>query len=208
MERYNRAWRDPRSPLTPLTPLTASVFNFDSNHETPTGEPRDRLYRSSRSDAYQRSHRPPVSSRKLTHGIAPRRFSQEFMRTRSVFSPHPHAQDNSSTRAMGNTTTKLVNTTTLRKKTRTVVKQETSGGTLKHPFKQGSPVEHPTLSPRVRSLLNRTNNEHLTEMFTRQEIDIQVLIQMTVEDLEALGVRGAKELKLIMEVIKFAKRFF
>lgn len=45
-------------------------------------------------------------------------------------------------------------------------------------------------------------------MFTRQEIDIGVLLQMTLEDLESLGVRGAKELKLALDLIKMAKSFF
>lgn len=69
-------------------------------------------------------------------------------------------------------------------------------------------MQHPTLSPRVRSVLNRTGNMHLTEMFTQQEIDIGVLLQMTLEDLEKLGVRGAKELKLALDLIKLAKKFF
>lgn len=69
-------------------------------------------------------------------------------------------------------------------------------------------MRQPTLSPRVRSVLNRTGNQHLTEMFTRQEIDIGVLLQMTLEDLESLGVRGAKELKLALDLIKMAKSFF
>lgn len=60
----------------------------------------------------------------------------------------------------------------------------------------------------MRSVLNRTGNQHLTEMFTRQEIDIGVLLQMTLEDLESLGVRGAKELKLALDLIKMAKSFF
>lgn len=74
-------------------------------------------------------------------------------------------------------------------------------------FKNASPVEHPSLSPRVRSLLDRTGNEHLTELFTRQEIDLEVLIQLTLEDLEALGVRGAREVKIAMQIIKLAKQF-
>lgn len=49
---------------------------------------------------------------------------------------------------------------------------------------------------------------HLTEMFTQQEIDIGVLLQMTLEDLEKLGVRGAKELKMALDLIKLAKSFF
>lgn len=69
-------------------------------------------------------------------------------------------------------------------------------------------MQHPTLSPRVRSVLNRTGNMHLTEMFTQQEIDIGVLLQMTLEDLEKLGVRGAKELKMALDLIKLAKSFF
>lgn len=60
----------------------------------------------------------------------------------------------------------------------------------------------------MRSVLNRTGNMHLTEMFTQQEIDIGVLLQMTLEDLEKLGVRGAKELKMALDLIKLAKSFF
>lgn len=75
-------------------------------------------------------------------------------------------------------------------------------------YKPCSPVEHPTLSPRVKSLLDRTGNAHLTELFTRQEIDIEVLIQMTLEDLAALGVHGAREIRLAMNIIQLAKQFF
>jgi len=78
-----------------------------------------------------------------------------------------------------------------------------------HPrFKPSSPVEHPNLSPRVKSLLDRTGNDQLTELFTRQEIDLEVLIHMTLEDLAALGVRGAREIRLALNIIQLAKQFF
>lgn len=89
-----------------------------------------------------------------------------------------------------------------------VKREEDTGSPIHQRFKQCSPVEHPSLSPRVRSLLNRTGNEHLTELFTRQEIDIEVLIHMTLEDLAALGVRGAREIKVALQIIQLAKKFF
>ncbi|EDW26269.1 GL26029 [Drosophila persimilis] len=200
MERYNRAWRDPGSPLTPLTPLSTQVFKFDTKEElTPTGG--DTMGR--RGHGEFRS----LTSSRLT---VPTRFSQSFLRTRSVFSPNSQSTANGSSYSAGGGTTRSSSSRTSRKSTfSTKVKREPGLSDSSYPrFKHGSPVEHPTLSPRVRSLLNRTGNEHLTEMFTRQEIDLEVLIQMTLDDLEALGVRGARELKLAMEVIKFAKKIF
>ncbi|XP_034473340.1 uncharacterized protein LOC117780791 [Drosophila innubila] len=189
MDRYNRVWRDPKSPLTPLTPRSTQVFNFDSTTtlSTPFEHKSAKLdgCRGLKSNYLGVSGRSSTTTRRLagySQGRKAKHFSQDFMRIRSVFSPN--AQSTAS-----ETTPK-------------VVKQET------REFKRSSPVEQPSLSPRVRKLLSRTGNEHLTELFTRQEIDIQVLIQMTLEDLESLGVRGAKELMLALDVIKFAKRFF
>ncbi|XP_017137171.1 uncharacterized protein LOC108152385 [Drosophila miranda] len=197
MERYNRAWRDPGSPLTPLTPLSTQVFKFDTKEElTPTG-----------GDTMGRSTFRSLTS---SHLAVPTRFSQSFLRTRSVFSPNSQSTANGSNSSAGGGTTRSFSSRTSRKSSfSTKVKREPGLSDSSYSrFKHGSPVEHPTLSPRVRSLLNRTGNEHLTEMFTRQEIDLEVLIQMTLDDLEALGVRGARELKLAMEVIKFAKKIF
>ncbi|XP_064544911.1 uncharacterized protein gnu [Drosophila montana] len=200
MDRYNRAWRDPRSPLTPLTPLTTRVFTFD-NTPSPT---RPNLRRSQNEIKFRRPklnhltvpHQTVETTRGSTGDWGPKHFSQDFMRIRSVFSPSAQS------------TASQTGTTTPRSQS-----SQQTGGTVaeahsKRQFKRSSPVDQPTLSPRVSSLLSRTGNEHLTELFTRQEIDLQILIQMTLEDLESLGVRGVKELKLAIDVIKFAKKFF
>lgn len=195
-------YADPRSPLTPLTPLTTRVFNFDV---TPS-PPRPNL---SRPKTEMKFRRPKLSHLTVPHQTAeirrgstgdwgPRHFSQDFMRIRSVFSPSAQS------------TAPQTDTTTPKPHAQST--QQTRGTAAvthsKRQFKRSSPVDQPTLSPRVSSLLSRTGNEHLTELFTRQEIDLQVLIQMTLEDLESLGVRGVKELKLAIDVIKFAKKFF
>ncbi|XP_034122669.1 uncharacterized protein LOC117580296 isoform X2 [Drosophila guanche] len=203
MERYNRAWRDPGSPLTPLTPLSTQVFKFettDHSSDETTGLKPSHL-------SVPRRH----TSRHSSGG--PTRFSQSFLNTRSVFSPNTQSTTNGGSLEDGVksgslSTSKGSSSSASCNPTIKVKREPGLSDTTYSRFKHGSPVEHPTLSPRVRSLLNRTGNEHLTEMFTRQEIDIEVLIQMTLEDLEALGVRGARELKLAMEVIKFAKKFF
>ncbi|XP_062134320.1 uncharacterized protein LOC133844386 [Drosophila sulfurigaster albostrigata] len=182
MDRYNRVWRDPKSPLTPLTPRTTQMFNFDntSDSRTPTAS------LGSLKPNLLDIPRAPIRRLSGSRSRTSRSFSQDFLRLRSVFSPNAQS-----------TTTE--NSSIKQEK---VVKQE------KREFKRSSPVEQPTLSPRVRSLLNRTGNTHLTNLFARQEIDISVLIQMTLEDLESLGIRGAKELKLALDLIKFAKNFF
>ncbi|ALC43810.1 gnu [Drosophila busckii] len=187
MDKYNRAWRDPKSPLTPITPLSTQVFSFEkmASPHTPAEEPRKNTFK----------------------GLKPSRFkySSEFMRKRCVFSP------NAQSTVCGSSPLVFPP-----KSTRSIKKENSSASTANlsttrpqvHKFKRSSPVEQPSLCPRVRSLLDRTGNGHLTELFTRQEIDIDVLIQMTLEELEKLGVRGAKELKLAIDVIKLAKRFF
>ncbi|XP_034656957.1 uncharacterized protein LOC117894164 isoform X2 [Drosophila subobscura] len=209
MERYNRAWRDPGSPLTPLTPLSTQIFKFETTDHSSDETTGKNTYRSLKPShlSVPRRH----TSRHSSHG--PTRFSQSFLNTRSVFSPNTQSTTNGSSLEDGVKTGSLSTSKRSRSSascnpTIKVKREPGLSDSTYSRFKHGSPVEHPTLSPRVRSLLNRTGNEHLTEMFTRQEIDIEVLIQMTLEDLEALGVRGARELKLAMEVIKFAKKFF
>ncbi|BFF96532.1 uncharacterized protein DMAD_05152 [Drosophila madeirensis] len=230
MERYNRAWRDPGSPLTPLTPLSTQIFKFETTDHSSDEITGQNTYRSLKPSQLSVPRRH--TSRHSSGG--PTRFSQSFLNTRSVFSPNTQSTTNgssledgvktgslstskrSSSSASCNPTIKVKREPGLSDRTYSRFKHGSpvEYSTLSQRdstfsrFKHGSPVEHPTLSPRVRSLLSRTGNEHLTEMFTRQEIDIEVLIQMTLEDLEALGVRGARELKLAMEVIKFAKKFF
>ncbi|KAL7735005.1 hypothetical protein ACLKA6_011269 [Drosophila palustris] len=198
MDRYNRVWRDPKSPLTPLTPIASQYFNFDDTATTPSASSE---HRSRKLDGYRElkpnylgvSERPHATTRRLTkYQISKsKHVSQDFLRLRSIFSPNAQSTGVNHT----STTPKIP---VPPKK----LKQET------RQFKCSSPVEQPSLSPRVRKLLSRTGNGHLTELFTRQEIDIQVLIQMTLEDLEELGVRGAKELMLALDVIKFAKKIF
>ncbi|XP_022211267.2 uncharacterized protein LOC111066744 [Drosophila obscura] len=210
MERYNRAWRDPGSPLTPLTPLSTQVFKFETTDgQTPTGD--DTTGRSTHRRLKPSRLSVPQGHSSSHSSGGPTRFSQSFLRTRSVFSPNMRSTTNGSSYADGGTprsfSTSRSNSIS-NNSTHKVKREPGLSDSTYSRFKHGSPVEHPTLSPRVRSLLNRTGNEHLTEMFTRQEIDIEVLIQMTLEDLEALGVRGARELKIAMEVIKFAKKFF
>ncbi|XP_017040239.1 uncharacterized protein LOC108087411 [Drosophila ficusphila] len=232
MERYNRVYRDPGSPLAPLTPLNAEAFSFDdvmpaggackknSGRSGPSGNPRAFL---------------SIPTRR------PTRFSKEFMRTRSVFSPNSQStlhgessleitpklksqsRSSSENRMQQETrlrqeVTRLRSATLKMKSERSKAKSEASRKSetpkspmpsIIHPrYKAVSPVEHPTLSPRVKSLLSRTGNEHLTEMFTREEIDLEVLIQMTLEDLAALGVRGAREIRLAMNIIQLAKQIF
>ncbi|XP_030372871.1 uncharacterized protein LOC115622895 [Scaptodrosophila lebanonensis] len=230
MNRYDRAYRDPRSPLTPLTPLATPSFNFDSvGSNTPIAEPhmqRKNSFRGLKPSRLLSAHPQQQPSRR--RASTPQRFSEDFMRTRSVFSPNSSANSSGSrtrstisqdctANSTGSTTGRNVTTASMRSISNIMGHSGSStridtgcsyGSTSGREFKQGSPVEHPTLSPRVRSLLNRTGNSHLTELFTRQEIDIDVLIQMTLEDLEALGVKGAKELKLAMQVIQIAKKFF
>ncbi|KAH8300156.1 hypothetical protein KR044_010796, partial [Drosophila immigrans] len=176
---------DPRSPLTPLTPSTTQVFNFENPSDSTTPIASFGGLKPSLLDIPRAPTRRLTSS---TRSRLTRNCSQDFLRLRSVFSPNAQSttSDNSS----------------MSSKHEKVIKQE------KREFKRSSPVEQPTLSPRVRTLLNRTGNTHLTNLFARQEIDISVLIQMTIEDLESLGIRGAKELKLALDLIKFAKNFF
>nr|CAL26355.1 CG5272 [Drosophila simulans] len=241
MERYNRVYRDPASPLTPLTPLSTEAFTFED--VTPTGgvgrkgSAKYGLFGTSKENNLTvPNSRPALSGlKRLSESTLPRRFSQKFMRTRSVFSPTSQSTFiNGETKLMGESgDSKLLRTrredrpkpdirlqqqTRLKqeesklKSARTKIKVEDSRSptpSIHHPrYKPCSPVEHPTLSPRVKSLLDRTGNAHLTELFTRQEIDIEVLIQMTLEDLAALGVRGAREIRLAMNIIQLAKQFF
>ncbi|KAH8364563.1 hypothetical protein KR084_008061, partial [Drosophila pseudotakahashii] len=234
---------DPASPLAPLTPLTTEAFTFD--HVTPTGgggrksSAKCGLFGIPKANNLTvPSCRPSSASNRLSDAnLPPRRFSQKFMLTRSVFSP-----TSQSTLLNGGTTLSGESCVPVDSKLRTKsatrpkpdirlqqemrLKQESSklksesskikvkdsrspSPSIIHPrYRPSSPVEHPTLSPRVKSLLNRTGNDHLTELFTRQEIDIEVLIQMTLEDLVALGVRGAREIRLAMNIIQMAKQFF
>ncbi|XP_016933573.3 uncharacterized protein gnu [Drosophila suzukii] len=244
MERYNRVYRDPASPLAPLTPRTTETFTFDD--VTPTGgslrkgSTKYGLFGIPKANNLTvPSPRPASASKHLPNAsLPPRRFSQKFMRTRSVFSP-----TSQSTLLNGGTTTlsgepcipvdsrlrtksearskpdiRQLQETRLRqeaaklKMERSKTKAEDPKSPMPriiHPrFKPSSPVEHPNLSPRVKSLLDRTGNEQLTELFTRQEIDLEVLIHMTLEDLAALGVRGAREVRLALSIIQLAKQFF
>ncbi|KAH8371800.1 hypothetical protein KR093_008838, partial [Drosophila rubida] len=175
---------DPRSPLTPLTPSTKQVFNFENTTDSATPTASFAGLKTNLLDI----PRAPTRSMSCSRSRTSRSFSQDFMRLRSVFSPNAQS-----------TTSENISVNSRHER---VIKQE------KREFKHSSPVEQPTLSPRVRTLLNRTGNTHLTNLFARQEIDISVLIQMTLEDLESLGIRGAKELKLALDLIKFAKNFF
>ncbi|KAH8351638.1 hypothetical protein KR059_010211, partial [Drosophila kikkawai] len=224
---------DPGSPLTPLTPLSTQAFTFETTEDsvTPTGPrgtkscTRTGLFGIPKANHHLQvpGCRPATSARSLTGSRRqPTRFSQAFMRTRSVFSP------SSQSTLMGGSSLPREKSIPVDPKSRTMqgsrvkpqvrVKQEPgkvkkeAEESVRSPnhqrFKQASPVEHPSLSPRVRSLLSRTGNEHLTELFTRQEIDIEVLIHMTLEDLAALGVRGAREVKVAMQIIQLAKKFF
>ncbi|XP_017010151.2 uncharacterized protein gnu [Drosophila takahashii] len=230
MERYNRVYRDPASPLAPLTPLTTEAFTFD--HVTPTncgggrkGQAKCGLFGIPKANNLTvPSCRPSSASQRSSEAsLPPRRYSQKFMRTRSVFSP-----TSQSTLLNGGTTlssatrpkpdirlqqeTRLKLEASKLKRESSKIKMEDSRSptpSIIHPrYRPSSPVEHPTLSPRVKSLLNGTGNDHLTELFTRQEIDIEVLIQMTLEDLVALGVRGAREIRLAMNIIQMAKQLF
>ncbi|EDW94532.1 uncharacterized protein LOC6534136 [Drosophila yakuba] len=240
MERYNRVYRDPASPLTPLTPLSTEAFTFED--VTPTGGAGRKGFAKyglfgvpKANNLTVPNSRPALSGlKRLSESTLPTRFSQKFMRTRSVFSPTSQSTLlNGETKLLGESgdsksrtkredrpkpDIRLLQETRLRqeasklKSTRTKIKVEHPKSPLpsfSHPrYKPCSPVEHPTLSPRVKSLLDRTGNEHLTELFTRQEIDIEVLIQMTLEDLAALGVRGAREIRLAMNIIQLAKQIF
>ncbi|XP_016964817.1 uncharacterized protein LOC108034443 [Drosophila biarmipes] len=245
MERYNRVYRDPASPLAPLTPRTTEAFTFDD--VTPTvaapgrkGSTKYGLFGIPKANNLTvPSSRPAPASKQLPNAsLQPRRFSQKFMRTRSVFSP-----TSQSTLLNGGSSTlsgescipvdaklrtksgsrpkpdiRLLQETRLKqeasrlKAERSKIKVENPKSPVPrivHPrYKPSSPVEHPSLSPRVKSLLDRTGNEQLTELFTRQEIDLEVLIQMTLEDLAALGVRGAREVRLALNIIQLAKQFF
>ncbi|EDV97558.1 uncharacterized protein LOC6558167 [Drosophila grimshawi] len=195
MDRYNRAWRDPRSPLTPITPLTTRVFNFDNVLSPATPTPRTNTFQGLKRNLLTV---PKLSQTTTHHSRSTKNYSEDFRRLRSVFSPC--AQSTVSQNVC--TTPKLCCQTT-QKENETLAQPR-----IKREFKRASPVNHPSLSPRVSSLLSRTGNEHLTELFTRQEIDLQVLIQMTFDELESLGVRGVKELKLAIDLMKFAKKFF
>ncbi|KAH8379716.1 hypothetical protein KR009_006797, partial [Drosophila setifemur] len=235
---------DPGSPLAPLTPLTSQVFTFETSADESMTIVKSATSNSSSRTALIRglkpSHlkvperRPPGNSRRLAPAGSgePTRFSQAFMRTRSVFSPTGQSTLNGTTLRAGEISSlvdpevrakraaKIKQEVFQRqkgrfssKKTKDKSDQEESTlspitSSIHTRFKHGSPVAQPTLSPRVRSLLDRTGNEHLTELFTRQEIDIEVLIQMTLEDLEKLGVRGAREVKIAMQIIQLAKQFF
>nr|CBE66872.1 CG5272-PA [Drosophila ananassae] len=241
---------DPGSPLAPLTPLTSQAFSFDSVDDdvTPTGVGRSNtasrtaLFRGLKSSHLQVPNRrhpgQGTTNRSLPGSTEPTRYSQAFMRTRSVFSPSGQNTHNGTS---GSTSSTSISLDPQSREVRAAkIKQEILQGsrqtvTVKNDlswlkkgsssrkkestmspnpsstyrrFKHSSPVEHPTLSPRVRSLLDRTGNEHLTELFTRQEIDLEVLIQLTLEDLKALGVRGAREVKIAMQIIQLAKQFF
>ncbi|KAH8334761.1 hypothetical protein KR074_009918, partial [Drosophila pseudoananassae] len=244
---------DPGSPLAPITPLTSQAFSFDTGVDddvTPTGVGRSNttsrtaLFRGLKSNLLQvpdrRHTRHSTSTRTLPGSAEPTRFSQAFMRTRSVFSPSGQNSLSGTTESGRSTSSSISLDTQSRGERAAKIKQEIQQGsrhtvTVKNDlswlkkesssrkresnmspnpnstyrrFKHASPVEHPTLSPRVRSLLDRTGNEHLTELFTSQEIDLEVLIQLTLEDLEALGVRGAREVKIAMQIIQLAKQFF
>ncbi|XP_017068362.1 uncharacterized protein LOC108106024 [Drosophila eugracilis] len=181
--------------------------------------------------------RPSAASKSLSDSRLPKRFSRSFMERRSVFSPTSQSTLLSGGTTLAGDScipvdskirTKRENTSKpdIRLHQETRLKQETSKlrserskikmeepktpvpSIIHSRYKPCSPVEHPTLSPRVKTLLDRTGNKHLTELFTRQEIDIEVLIQMTLEDLAALGVRGAREIRLAMNIIQLAKQFF
>ncbi|EDV51787.1 uncharacterized protein LOC6543955 [Drosophila erecta] len=237
MERYNRVYRDPASPLTPLTPLSTEAFTFED--VTPTGRKGSSKYGllgvPKANNLTVPNSRPALSGlKRLSECTLPTRFSQKFMRTRSVFSPTSQSTLlNGETKLLGESEDSRLRTKRedrskpdIRLQQETLLRQEAAklrsarskikveqpkspSPSFKHPrYKPCSPVEHPTLSPRVKSLLDRTGNEHLTELFTRQEIDIDVLIQMTLEDLAALGVRGAREIRLAMNIIQLAKQFF
>ncbi|XP_020798128.1 uncharacterized protein LOC110176206 [Drosophila serrata] len=231
MERYNRAWRDPGSPLTPLTPLSTQAFTFETTEDsvTPTGPrgsktcTRTGLFGIPKASHHLQvpGRRPATSAKSLTGSRRqPTRFSQAFMRTRSVFSPSSQSTlygersipVDPKSRTMQESRVKpevrVKSEFRVKQESSKVKKEDTVRSPIHQRFKHGSPVEHPSLSPRVRSLLNRTGNEHLTELFTRQEIDIEVLIHMTLEDLAALGVRGAREIKVAMQIIQLAKQFF
>ncbi|XP_016974263.1 uncharacterized protein LOC108041017 [Drosophila rhopaloa] len=245
MNRYNRVYRDPGSPLAPLTPLGTEAFTFDD--ATPTGEggrkntARYGLFGiPTANNLTVPSRRPPPPTKSLSNASFPRRFSKEFMRTRSVFSPTSQSTLYGESSLAGESCipvdsklqtkierqdtrlqqeirlkqekSKIKREASMSKSAASKVKSEDTKSpkpSIMHPrYKPGSPVEHPTLSPRVKSLLSRTGNEHLSELFTRQEIDIEVLIQMTLEDLAALGVRGAREIRLALNIIQLAKQFF
>ncbi|KAH8264856.1 hypothetical protein KR038_004717, partial [Drosophila bunnanda] len=219
---------DPGSPLTPLTPLSTQAFTFEASEDgvTPTGPrgsktgTRTGLFGIPKVNHHLQvpGRRPATSAKSLTGSCRqPTRFSQAFMRTRSVFSPSSQSTFYGEASVPVDPKSRTMQESRVKPEVRVKpefrVKQEPSKvDTVRSPihqrFKHGSPVEHPSLSPRVRSLLNRTGNEHLTELFTRQEIDIEVLIHMTLEDLAALGVRGAREIKIAMEIIQLAKKFF
>ncbi|KAH8270053.1 hypothetical protein KR018_003170, partial [Drosophila ironensis] len=233
---------DPGSPLTPLAPMhSGQAFSFDDD-VTPTGPGGGRNHTTSRAPPFRglKSSRLQVPGRRTAGSAAePTRFSQAFMRTRSVFSPSgqsatgtsAHPQAPACSTSLGDPEARAkraskIKEDILRSRQRATVKhdlswvkrepgerrrEESSGNltrSLSSHFQRGSPVPPPGLSPRVKSLLDRTGNEHLTELFTRQEIDIEVLIQMTLEDLVALGVRGAREVKIVMQIIQLAKQFF
>ncbi|KAH8293422.1 hypothetical protein KR054_000244, partial [Drosophila jambulina] len=232
-------FQDPGSPLTPLTPLSTQTFTFETAEDsvTPTGPrgskscTRTGLFGIPKANHRLQvpGHQTAMSSKSLTGSRRqPTRFSQAFMRTRSVFSPASQSTLNGGSSLSRETSIPVDPKSRTLQKSRVKpevrvkpefrVKPEPSKANKKvedsarspihQRFKHGSPVEHPTLSPRVRSLLNQTGNEHLTELFTRQEIDIEVLIQMTLEDLAALGVRGAREVKVALQIIQLAKKIF
>ncbi|XP_052848267.1 uncharacterized protein LOC128259755 [Drosophila gunungcola] len=239
MDRYNRVFRDPGSPLAPLTPIaTEEAFTFDE--VTPTGgggrknTARYGIFGIPKANNLTvPSRRHPQPSKGISNSSFPTRFSKEFMRTRSVFSPTSQSTLAGESTPAGQSCISVDSKLRTRREKldvrlqqETRLKQEASKlkseasrvkkedfksprPSTRHPrYKPGSPVEHPTLSPRVKSLLSRTGNEHLSELFTRQEIDIEVLIQMTLEDLAALGVRGAREIRLALNIIQLAKQFF
>ncbi|TDG40075.1 hypothetical protein AWZ03_013507 [Drosophila navojoa] len=200
MDRYNRAWRDPRSPLTPITPLTTRAFSFDNIPSPPTPNPcKSQSYNSRglRPNHHSVQNQTAGHARRLIGSCTPKHFSQDFMRIRSVFSPCAHG-----TAIQGDSAPPKKDTRSSQL-TDAITKQAPP----KRHFKRSSPVNQPELSPRVSSLLNRTGNNHLLDLFRRQEIDMAVLVQMTLEELESLGVRGVRELKLAIDVIKFAKKF-
>ncbi|XP_023178148.1 uncharacterized protein LOC111604324 isoform X2 [Drosophila hydei] len=158
---------------------------------------QNRNFRGLRPSSLAVPHQAAGSARRLISSRAPRHFSQDFMSIRSVFSPCAHGTANQSNFAKPKGDTRSTQLT-----------DDVSKRTpQKRHFKRSSPVNQPALSPRVSSLLNRTGNNHLIDLFKRQEIDLAVLVQMTLEELESLGVRGVRELKLAIDLIKFAKKF-
>ncbi|XP_037960745.1 uncharacterized protein LOC119689859 [Teleopsis dalmanni] len=178
MENYKRLSRDPKSPFTPLTPLSpTNAISF--------------IFDFGKNKINQLSHTPKTAYRPTTPTVCPCRRGSP-VKQKTLFK-----------------TEKYLAVTPNTSKTNSSSKRQ-CGCQAKCPqvrYIKGSPVKTKPLSKQMIMALDSNQLSNYKQFCEREEIDISVLVDLTISDLDKLGL-NCGEISKFMKAIDYAKKNF